>query len=102
LVPLGNVPECLNYPSRQWLGAFPEEETMVGMAISVLWLLLGVVVLCAVIWFALYVIQQILGIAIPERVVQAIWLVVLILVVIGILTIVAGGSIGGMSMHSLR
>ena len=75
---------------------------MIGMAISVLWLLLGVVVLCAVIWFALYVIQQILGIALPDRVVQAIWLVVLILVVIGILTIIAGGSIGGMSLHSLR
>jgi hypothetical protein len=75
---------------------------MIGMAISVLWLLLGVVVLCAVIWFALYVVQQVLGIAIPERVVQAIWLVVLILVIIAILTIVAGGSIGGMNMHSLR
>ncbi len=75
---------------------------MIGMAISVLWLLLGVVVLCAVIWFALYVIQQVLGIAIPERVVQAIWLVVLILVVIAILTILAGGTIGGMSLHSLR
>jgi len=75
---------------------------MIGMAISVLWLLLGVVILCAVIWFALYVVQSVLGIPIPERVVQAIWLVVLILVVIAILTIVAGGSIGGMSMHSLR
>jgi hypothetical protein len=75
---------------------------MIGMAISVLWLLLGVVVLCAVIWFALYVVQTVLGIAIPDRVVQAIWLVVLILVIIAILTIVAGGSIGGMNMHSLR
>jgi hypothetical protein len=72
------------------------------MAISLLWMLLGLVVLCAIIWFVLYVVQQILGIAIPERVVQAIWLVVLILVVIAILTILAGGSIGGMSMHSLR
>jgi len=75
---------------------------MIGMAISLLWMLLGLVVLCAIIWFILYVVQQILGIAIPDRVVQAIWLVVLILVVIAILTILAGGSIGGMSMHSLR
>jgi hypothetical protein len=75
---------------------------MIAMAISLLWMLLGLVVLCAIIWFVLYVVQQILGIAIPERVVQAIWLVVLILVVIAILTILAGGSIGGMSMHSLR
>jgi hypothetical protein len=75
---------------------------MIGMAISVLWLLLGVVVLCAVIWFALYVVQSVLGIVIPDRVVQAIWLVVLILVIIAILTILAGGTIGGMSMHSFR
>jgi len=75
---------------------------MIGMAISILWMLLGLVVLCAVIWFVLYVVQQVLGIAIPARMVQTIWLIVLILVVIAILTILAGGSIGGMSMHSLR
>ena len=75
---------------------------MIGMAISLMWMLLGLVVLCAIIWFVLYVVQQILGIALPQRIVQAIWLVVLILVVIAILTILAGGSIGGMGMHSLR
>ncbi len=75
---------------------------MIGMAISVMWLLLGVVILCAVIWFALYVVQSVLGIAIPDRVVQAIWLIVLILVIIAILTILAGGSIGGMNLHSMR
>ena len=75
---------------------------MIGMAISVLWLLLGVVILCAVIWFVLYVLSTVMGIAIPDRIVQMIWLVVLILVVIAILTILAGGSIGGVNMHSLR
>lgn len=71
---------------------------MIGMAISVLWLLFGLVILCAVIWFVLYVVQTVLGIAIPERVVQAIWLLVLILIIIAILTILAGGSIGGWHM----
>jgi hypothetical protein len=75
---------------------------MIGMAISLMWMLLGLVVLCAIIWFVLYVVQQILGIALPERIVQAIWLCVLILVVIAVLTILAGGSIGGVGMHSLR
>lgn len=74
---------------------------MIGMAISVLWLLIGVVVLCAVIWLVLYVVQSVLGIAIPERVVQAIWLIVLLLIIIAVLTILAGGSIGGWHM-SLR
>ena len=75
---------------------------MIGMAINLMWMLLGLVVLCTIIWFVLYVVQQILGIALPARIVQAIWLVVLILVVIAILTILAGGSIGGMGLHSLR
>jgi hypothetical protein len=76
---------------------------MIGMAISVMWMLLGLVILCAVIWFALYVVQNVVGIAIPARIIQMIWLVVLILVIIAILTILAGGSIGGMGMgHSLR
>jgi hypothetical protein len=75
---------------------------MIGMAISLMWMLLGLVVLCAIIWFVLYVVQKVLEIAIPDRIIQAIWLVVLILVVIAILTILAGGSIGGVGMHSLR
>jgi hypothetical protein len=75
---------------------------MIGMAISIMWMLLGLVILCAVIWFVLYVVQSVLGIAIPARIIQMIWLVVLILVIIAILTILAGGSIGGMGMHSLR
>jgi len=72
------------------------------MAISVLWLLIGVVVLCGIIWLALYVIQTMLEVQIPPRIVQAIWLVVMLLVLIAILTILAGGSFGGLSMHSLR
>jgi hypothetical protein len=75
---------------------------MIGMAIQVLWLLIGLVILCAVIWLALYVIKTVLGIGIPDRIEQGIWLVVLLLIIIAVLTILAGGSIGGMGMHSLR
>jgi hypothetical protein len=75
---------------------------MIGMAINIMWMLLGLVVLCAVIWFVLYIVQSVLEIAIPPRIIQMIWLVVLILVIIAILTILAGGSIGGMGMHSMR
>ena len=55
---------------------------MIGMAIQVLWLLIGLVILCAVIWLALYVIETVVGIAIPDRVKQGIWLVVLLLIII--------------------
>jgi hypothetical protein len=74
---------------------------MLGIAISVLWLLIGVVILGAVIWLVLYVIQTIVGIAIPQRVVQAVWLVFLLLILIAILTLIAGGSIGGYRLGTI-
>ena len=66
---------------------------MIGIAIQLLQLLIGVIVICAVIWFVFYVLGQVMGIAIPERLVQMVWLVVLILVLIALLSMVAGGSI---------
>jgi hypothetical membrane protein len=66
---------------------------MIGIAIQLLQLLIGVIVICAVIWFVFYVLGQVMGIAIPERLVQMVWLIVLILVLIALLSMVAGGSI---------
>jgi len=67
---------------------------MIGIAIQLLQLLIGVIVICAVIWFVFYVLGQVMGIAIPVRLQQMIWLIVLILVIIALLSMVAGGSIG--------
>ena len=66
---------------------------MVGIAIQLLQLLIGVIIICGVIWFVFYVLGQVMGIAIPERLVQMVWLIVLILVLIALLSMVAGGSI---------
>jgi hypothetical protein len=66
---------------------------MVGIAIQILQLLIGVIVICGVIWFVFYVLGQVMGIAIPVRLQQMIWLIVLILVLIALLSMVAGGSI---------
>jgi hypothetical protein len=66
---------------------------MIGIAIQILQLLIGVIVICAVIWFVFYVLGQVMGIAIPARLQQMIWLIVLILVLIALLSMVAGGSI---------
>ena len=66
---------------------------MIGIAISLLQLLIGVIVICAVIWFIFYVLGQVMGIAIPARLQQMVWLIVLILVIIALLSMVAGGSI---------
>jgi len=72
---------------------------MIQMAISLLWLLIGVIVLAVVVWLVLYGIKTIAGIPIPDRVEQAIWFIIAILVIIGLLTILAGGNIGGYSLH---
>ncbi len=72
---------------------------MIGMAIQVLWLLVGVVVICGVIWLAFYVVETVAGIGIPERIKQIVWVVVLLLIIISILTILAGGTLGGMHMQ---
>ena len=65
---------------------------MIGIAIQLLQLLIGVVVICAVIWFVFYVLGEVMGIAIPARLQQMVWLIVLILVLIALLSMVAGGS----------
>ncbi len=74
---------------------------MIGMAISLLWLLIGVIVLCLALYLVLYGLKTIAGVPIPDRVEQGIWFIVAILVIIGLLTILAGGSIGPYSLHRL-
>jgi hypothetical protein len=63
---------------------------MIALAIGILWLLIGVIILCAIVWFALYVLKMFL--AIPERIEQAVWIVILILCLIGVLTLLSGGG----------
>ena len=65
---------------------------MVGLAISFLWFLIGVICLAGVIWLVLYGIKTIAGIPIPARLEQGIWFIFLILVLIYALTIVGGGG----------
>ena len=67
---------------------------MIGIAIQLLQLLIGVIIICGVIWFVFYVLRQVMGIAIPARLEQGVWLIVLILVLIALLSMIAGGSIG--------
>jgi hypothetical protein len=66
---------------------------MIGIAISLLQLLIGVIVICGVIYFVFYVLDTVMGIAIPDKIKQGIWLIILILVLIAILSMIAGGSI---------
>ncbi len=71
---------------------------MIGLAISVLWLLIGIVCLAGVIWLVLYGIKKFVT-PIPDRLEQGIWFIVLLLCVIGALTILAGGTFHGPSFR---
>lgn len=72
---------------------------MIPLAISILWLLIGIIVLLGVIWLFIYVVK--LFFTLPEKVEKAIWAIALILCLIGGLTLLAGGG-GGFGFHPFR
>jgi hypothetical protein len=74
---------------------------MIGIAINVLWFLIGLIILCGVIYLAIYVIET-FAYPIPERVKQGVWVVVLLLALIALLTVLAGGSLSTLHTPSLR
>jgi hypothetical protein len=65
---------------------------MIAIAIEVLWLLIGAICLAGVIWLVLYGINHFIT-EIPPRIEQGIWFIVLLLIIIGALTLLAGGSL---------
>jgi hypothetical protein len=65
---------------------------MVGLAISILWLAIGIIVVVGCIFLLLYAVQ--LFIPIPGRIVQLIWVIVMILCLIYALTLLGGGGAG--------
>ena len=69
---------------------------MLEIAISILWFLwFGLVVLAGIIYLARCVIEQFVY-PIPERVKQGVWVVVLLIALIALLSVIAGGGIGAM------
>jgi bacteriorhodopsin len=65
---------------------------MISIAIQLLWILIGVIVICAVVYFVFWVLRSVMEIPVPPRIEQAVWLIILILVVIALLTLIAGGD----------
>jgi hypothetical protein len=66
---------------------------MTGIAISVLWFLIGLIILCGIIYLAIWVIESFV-IAIPEKVKQGVWVIVLLLALIALISTLAGGGSG--------
>jgi hypothetical protein len=68
---------------------------MIGLAIGILWLCIGIIILGAVIWILLSVIGRFFPGAITANVQYAVWAIFAILILIYLLTELAGG--GGMA-----
>lgn len=64
---------------------------MVGMAVSVLWFLIGLIILCGIIYLAIWVIESFI-MPIPEPIKKGVWVIVLLLALIALLTTVIGGG----------
>ena len=75
---------------------------MIQIAIQILWLLIGAIVLCGVVWLVIYGLKNIAGVPIPARVEQGAWFIIFLLILIACLTLLAGGSIGPYTLHSVR
>lgn len=73
---------------------------MLQIAISVLWFLIGLIVLCGIIYLAIWVIESFV-MAIPEMVKKGVWVIVLLLALIALLTMLVGGG-GSLHFPSLR
>lgn len=73
---------------------------MMAITINVLWFLIGLIILCGVIYLAIWVIESFVT-PIPEKIKQGIWVIVLLLALIALITAVAGGG-GSFHLPSVR
>ncbi len=64
---------------------------MAGMAINVLWFLIGLIVLAGVIYLAIWVIESFIF-PIPDQIKKGVWVIVLLLALIFLITVLVGGS----------
>jgi hypothetical protein len=64
---------------------------MAAMAISVLWFLIGLIILSGVIYLAIWVIEAFIF-PIPAQIKKGVWVVVLLLALIALITVLVGGG----------
>jgi heme A synthase len=64
---------------------------MAAMAISVLYFLIGLIILAGVVYLAIWVIESFIY-PIPAKVKQGIWVIILLLALIALISVLAGGS----------
>jgi CDP-diglyceride synthetase len=64
---------------------------MAALAVQVLWFLIGLIILCGIVYLAIWVIESFVQ-PIPEKVKHGIWVIVLLLALIALITAVMGGG----------
>lgn len=64
---------------------------MIGLAIDILWFLIGVIILGGVVWIALYVLHSVFP-NLPPMLDRVVWGVFAILCLIYILLVISGGA----------
>jgi hypothetical protein len=64
---------------------------MAAMAINVLWFLIGLIVLCGVVYLAIWVIESFV-MTIPDQIKKGVWVIVLLLALIFLITVLVGGG----------
>ena len=70
------------------------------MLASVITFLIYVCVLALVIYLIIWVLRDVIGLPIPEKVVQILWVIVALIVILWLVQMVLGG--GGFHLPSLR
>lgn len=64
---------------------------MAGIAISLLWALIGLIILAGIIYLVIYGVEKFIT-PIPEKVKQGIWFIVLLLALIYLISALTGGG----------
>lgn len=70
------------------------------MLASVITFLIYVCVLALVIYLVLWILRDVLGLPIPEKVIQILWVIVALIVILWLVQMVLGG--GGFRLPSVR
>jgi hypothetical protein len=73
---------------------------MAAIAISVLWFLVGLILLCGVVYLAIWVIESFVT-PIPDQIKKGVWVIVLLLALIALITIMVGGG-GAFHLPAVR
>jgi hypothetical protein len=74
---------------------------MTAIAISLLWLLIGAIILAGVIYLVIYGIENFIT-PIPPKLKQGIWFIFLVLIIIYVLIALTGGGGAGNPFHLQR